>query len=455
MKFAGIFVRLNIQDQGEKQMPAFRKIFVFLTVFLFCFCAFDEEIYADTHTAASCSLPDVQTAYNAASAGDTVAIPVGSCTWTSSLNISKALTLLGSGVTKTILTYDSDNPTINISLTSDVPVRITGIKFDKVTNVPPSRHAIKINGKTDGGFGLSKIRIDHNEFNKGGRQIFATGWACGVIDQNTFVNGNIAIGIRGDEGHSWNRTIAAGTANALFIEDNTFIITNDGGLNANEQIYHQQGARTVTRYNKFDGTAFTDGDSLFFDSHGNWGTPITQYRGQPIIEVYNNSFHAHKTYRFMNIRGGSVLFYNNSFLYDYGSAPTVIQFQEEESWTSGGPWCPACPVATAWPAQDQINNSFVWNNTINGSVITDIQLRYPSVESRFIQKERDYFMHAPQSSGGRSTYSGESGGTMTFSSVSANAYYPYTPYTYPHPLRQESGFNSNPPSPPTGLKVVP
>ena len=54
---------------------------------------------AATIAAASCSSLHVQTAITSAAAGDTVVVPAGNCTWTSTVRItSKALTLRGAGV---------------------------------------------------------------------------------------------------------------------------------------------------------------------------------------------------------------------------------------------------------------------------------------------------------------------------------------------------------------------
>src|SRR5438874_12360362 len=53
--------------------------------------------------AASPSFGNVSTAIALAANGDTVVIPSGTATWTSSLTISKAITLQGAGVGQTII----------------------------------------------------------------------------------------------------------------------------------------------------------------------------------------------------------------------------------------------------------------------------------------------------------------------------------------------------------------
>ncbi|OGL43433.1 MAG: hypothetical protein A2W05_00375 [Candidatus Schekmanbacteria bacterium RBG_16_38_10] len=412
-------------------MLLIRKLIVIFTLFLCGFCSFIVEIYADTHTATSCSLSNVTAAYNAASVGDVVAMPAGNCSWSTGLTITKGIALQGAGVDATTIINTGTRSLIDISVSSNVTVRITGIYFDNVSN-NDSRNAINVNGKTDGSFGLTKLRIHNNTFNKGARAVHVKGWVYGLLDNNTFINSDVAVGITGDNNYSWSRPIIAGTADALFIEDNTFIIDNNADREPNEQIYHQEGGRTVVRYNTFDGTSYTAGNSLFFDSHGNQNYYVgtnADFRGQPILEIYGNTFSSYKTYRMIYLRGGSVLFWGNT-LTNAVVSPDILQATDEESWQTAF----FSVLATKWSAQDQINNSFFWNNTYNEIPIADIVLRKSS-DSTFIQKDRDYFMHAPQSSGGKSTYYGRAGGEMTFSSEGANAYYPYEPYTYPHPSR--------------------
>ena len=422
--------------------------------------------WADTHVAATCSAASIQTAVNASTDGDTISIPAGTCTWSASdtVTINKSLyvkgagTTSGSNLTKIIhQTASGGAITFNVTLSSDVTLDFSGIYIDKVNtggNSGTSIRALKItNGQGVNG-NLTKVRVHHNTFNMGSYTVHVSGRFSGVIDNNKFVNCDTGIYVAGDNDSAWERDIAAGTANATFIEDNTFVFDSNNdrtGDHTNQQVYCTEGAIPVVRNNTFDGSAYTAGYFFMFNTHGN--SPGVAYssssypnntRGAPISEVYNNTFTAYNCYGYTSdMRGGSILFYGNSFTCKSGAG--AIQLWEEEAQTG---------YRTVWPAYDQIANSFFWDNTVNGSTITDITLNVPALEGTFIQKDRDYFMHAPQSSGGKTSYSyrtdhnatgkgasqsnptASDTGTSKFSASGANAYYPYTAYTYPHPLRK-------------------
>jgi hypothetical protein len=439
-----------------------------------------------TRLAASCSLADVTAAYNLAGSGDIVSVPACTATpWTSYLTISKSITIQGAGGGQTVITNGGTTKLFYINLSSDVPVRITGFYFTQDLHPAGEENAVYINGKKDNSFPLTKVRIDNNYFYQGVDVIWATGWLECLIDHNTFYNADRAIIVIGDDDYAWNRTIAAGTSHALFIEDNTFLADNKVTWIFNENLYQQQGARTVVRYNNFDFHACTV-CTAFYDSHGNgtYYTGGTDFRGQPILEIYNNTFHSYNTYSFGDFRGGSFLIWGNSFIEDTGAAKPWkwLSLTEEEDYLKGeGHFS---PLRTQWPAQDQVNNSFLWNNTLcdnssNCIAITDIVLNTPNssctaastpyacctgngtgtCDDVFLQKDRDYFMHAPASSGGKASYTGsraggsttapttDDTGSMSFSSSGANAYYPYTPFVYPHPLQSSL-------SAPQNLRVV-
>ena len=76
--------------------------------------------------ATSCSQSAVQAAINLASSGDTVVIPSGSRTWSSSVDIpnSKKITLQGAGYSSTIITTSGTAISMNESGS-----RITGFSF--------------------------------------------------------------------------------------------------------------------------------------------------------------------------------------------------------------------------------------------------------------------------------------------------------------------------------------
>ena len=67
----------------------------FLLAFLFT-AVFGTRAQANTITANSCNTADVQSAINSAAGGDTVAIPAGTCAWTTGVSLS-GITLTGAG----------------------------------------------------------------------------------------------------------------------------------------------------------------------------------------------------------------------------------------------------------------------------------------------------------------------------------------------------------------------
>jgi hypothetical protein len=411
------------------------------------------NLWPDTRTAASCSYTDVSNALAAAVDGDTVVLPTGAATWASTLVVSKAVTMSGAGMSATVITANAAGTAlVLIQPNANKAIRLTGIGFADGT------YQVHIKGSTNGSYVLDQVRIDHCSFTNGKDNILAEGWIEGLIDHNSFLNGNRDIFVVGDNDHSWSRAIAPGTAHSLFIEDNVFKQTNAGGGGLNENIYHFAGARTTIRYNEFDSTSYTSYDACLFDSHGNqpYYTGLgTADRGQPLIEVYGNAFRYHHSYRVCYIRGGSTLFHDNAFTFVTSSTEVVLS--EEDGWQ------PAfySPLRTAWPGQDQVFNSFFWNNTRNGSAISDVSFNNAS-DSVFIQKNRDYWMHEPQSSGGSESFTGSrqggsqtaptttDTGSMIFSAAGANAFYPYTAFVYPHPL-QTGG--TLPPDTPTKLRL--
>ena len=393
---------------------------------------------AQTHEAASASYDDVNTAVGLADPGDTVTVPTGTETWNSTLVISKGVSLIGAGSTNTVITNGAGGNLLQFSgLAADSPIRVSGFHFDGSDTLYT---LVSIQGNNDGSWPYSSVRIDHNKFTEGSRSLWIMRWVYGVADSNEFHNCRIPFGANGDYLYSWGRAIAAGTGNNFFFEDNTITYDNDAPGAAHEQIYLQDAPRAVVRYNNMDTTAYTTDYVTVLDSHGNGAYYDTDpnTRGHPIFECYENTFAIYQATRFCYIRGGSSLIYNNAFTQETGDSD-VLEFSDEESWQT----ILFNPLDEAWPAEDQIANTFIWGNTIDGTPIIAISLNSGS-DAEFIVEDRDYFMHAPESSGGYEYYDDRAGaagngdpsdGTLVWDGDHANAYYPYTAYTYPHPLR--------------------
>ncbi|HLZ16357.1 MAG TPA: hypothetical protein VKQ08_04930, partial [Cyclobacteriaceae bacterium] len=243
-------------------------------------------IHAATYTSPTAAYSDVAATITAASAGDTVLIPAGSATWSSTLTISKSIYLIGAGTNASGTHISGSVNFISISLPADAPVRVSGIWF---TMGSGSASCIYLRCK------CSSYRIDHCWFDHsnpvgygyGARCIYpAQGRLSGCIDHNTFVNWNIAISPQDDEStdgsgnpgndsnYAWTRPYVPGTTNVCCIEDNVFRMdANSDAVDINEQIYHFDAPRTIIRYNVFDSTGSST-PAPDIDAHGNqsfWG----------------------------------------------------------------------------------------------------------------------------------------------------------------------------------------
>src|SRR2546428_540457 len=151
------------------------------------------------------------------------------------------MTIVGTGTDSLSISYRV-NPLVTMSYYTDKKIRVSAIYSDMLTNPGSDRTAISIVGITAG---LTQIRIDHCKFNKGQRTVHCQGFCYGVIDHNTFINGDTAVGFTGDDDAAWSRPIVAGPADPQFIWGKKIIIDNKARpMPTGERSYHPQGGRS-------------------------------------------------------------------------------------------------------------------------------------------------------------------------------------------------------------------
>jgi hypothetical protein len=311
---------------------------------------------------------------------------------------------------------------------------------------------------------VEKLRIDNNTFKLGSTQLEIMG-CTGVIDSNYFYNAGAyfiltSAGTRSQADASWANLIP-GTVDALFIEDNNFVVDAEGNPNLSGCDAYN-GGKLVYRYNEWNYDNEPSGgwsSALGFHgsaaggcANGYWQQGSNCRRSPSLFEIYNNNLHGKTLSRLFTARGGTGLIYNNTHTNKSGIG-NITLIEEEYSITQ---WY---PLRTEWPAEDQVHNLFIWGNTFNGTIQTQSNI---NADSR-IYLGKDYFLHAPCGgldkydaygnlcTHGKATFTGENGasgsyptdgvvypnkGTMVFNSTGDNAYLNYTPYEYPHPLRK-------------------
>lgn len=295
----------------------------------------NRPLQSATINAATPALADVQSACNSAANGDTVNVPAGTATWTTNLNITKSINLIGAGTDNTVI-IDEVNRSysfaglIKWSAVTNAPARLSGFTFQGgVTNT-----GVNFNGVVAVGGTCFAFREDHCYFN----QLYATynvisGWINGVADHNTNVMQykqayvvwhNAFNGVPYGDG-SWAAPSSMGTSNCFFIEDNAF---KENNANTPGAIDNMGGSRLVVRHN-----AFTNCNAT---THGTESTG--RERSVRHMEVYNNIYvtdNSHSTTT-GQYRGGTGVIFSNTYIGPYSAGMTLTCYREIYAFTYWG-----------------------------------------------------------------------------------------------------------------------
>jgi len=458
--------------------------------------------YAATINAASCSSTDVQTALNATSSGDTVAIPAGTCTWTTTVTPPcHSWTLQGSGTGSTNITVNnSSGDAISVNGCSGGSIRVTGISFN--TSAVGSGGVIFIFG----GSGLS-FRIDHNTFQSStswGRWLWdnvpCVSPGC-VIDHNTITNQGalIAAETPGDTDNlagiaMWSKPMVIDNGSEVYFENNSFTFNN---YFANDMMDCDNGGRYVFRYNTVVGNVVFDHG---YDSVAESCLELTAYQNN-LNGAYNGTNEAQADILY---RGGTGVVYQNIMKNSTQANFLVTNYRSNGSGSdiiaSNLPYCGGGNskdgnVTNGWPCYEQIGRGsspttpgqasyplYEWDNckTALGCTGTSDQNTItaynniggtPDYTVADIVKNRDFYdsqstgCTGTQSTGvcigllsaragnctaGVAYWATDSNTLYKCSSTNTWAVY-YQPYTYPHPLQ---GASSAAPAPPVNVTTT-
>jgi hypothetical protein len=354
--------------------------------------------------AASASQVDVQAAIDdpGTQDGDTITVPSGTETWSTQVTCDKGLSFIGAGIGNTVITGTSDYRLLSYEYGATSP-RISGFTFKD-----GGKSIAIADGAAADNIGPTDFRIDNCRFETAAYYgIEAHCYTYGVIDNCQFYNTRGGVDYCSDGTQAWNRSQTLGDKYCVFIEDCTF--TADSSAAAGHVIAGGGGMRIVFRYNTI---AITGGQywSDTLDAHGLCYVcyESNDMRGTRHFEIYENtSSTAVLGGRWCNLRGGSGVVYNNTLTGTYNISEVYLD--NYRSWTGcQSPWNTLCQDVEGYPCQDQIQELYIWGNTVNGGPITTT-VRSSGETRTHIQEDRDFFL------------SEKSG---------------YTPYTYPHPLRE-------------------
>ena len=336
---------------------------------------------------------DIILAIESANPGDNVMIPAGTFEYDEQISLEAGINIVGAGRGETILQKTGDwgpwgQPFFRVDGSNGLPVAFSGMTMigDQQENSDRMDMGIRLDN------GCQDFRISQIEFESFGQAaISVNGNSRGVVDNCRFINiyrstiGNFGYGVSvmGDGEEGWNRPLALGNQNAVFVEDCYFI----GNRHA---IASNFGSRYVFRHNLVEDNGGEGAWVQAVDSHGpGYGSS----RGSRSYEVYENTINNENTtcWVAMYIRGGDGVIFNNNIYGGISTAPIMLVND------SGG---------LPYPALDQIRELYLWNNKYEDN--PTIPTNWSS--DRVVQENRDYFNYEHPD---------------------------YTPYTYPHPLRNE------------------
>jgi len=375
-----------------------RLVYLFAVSFVLFFILPPWAKAQGTFVAASCSQSDVNAIINGpkhtAADGDIIQVPAGTCTWTSGVSTSKAISIIGPGASSLTINENIPaasgctplfqfTPTVVGSLT-----RLSGFTMQPLSGVANSCLAVTALGKCTSS-GCPNIRIDHNTFSGwagishlpgfGGYAPVAIGDLFGVIDHNS-LNGKagtylqfanvshasyLGQGQYGD--YSWNQPENYGSANFIFFEDNTFNTAGCCEMEVSAGGYaNMGGARVVARHNTYNSM---DNINFALSWHG------TESEGRPrsgrAFEFYENIWNCTTScIQTLGARGGTGLTWGNTMTW-----PNILQnfFTMSTMRAEGNPggW-PSCDGSAPYDTNDGVT---YYSGTIASVSTTTIGLQ--------------------------------------------------------------------------------
>jgi hypothetical protein len=432
--------------------------------------SFASELLAYTKSGTSYatngSQADVVAAISNASAGDTINIPAGSFTWGAGgtyVSVNKPVTLAGAGQGSTTINISVGGPTWGTGI---INLSAAGASVRGFTITQPNTgNTTAFSAGSSNGWRISNITY----VSAATAGYFCYAGSYGLIDNCVLNGGNGSdemIFARGPS-DSWQTASTMGTAEALYIEDCVFNVVGYTDFNSN--------ARAVIRY-----CTINDQYGIKIDAHGLASN--TPARSARHTEIYGNrwtnttGWNAH-----IEIRGGTGMIFDNVsantefdgfFLTDYGYQNQWPNFSGQYQTPSNYPINDQIGVGKD-PKAAASEPLYVWNNVRNGktwarngkSPAAGAIALYGRTftESDIIKSNRDVFGEA-----GFDSSTGVNRGTKaamlsftpntpgygwwvtdeaTWNNGRANSgqlytwngsawQLKYTPYTYPHPLRQ-------------------
>jgi hypothetical protein len=448
---------------------------------------------ADTHTAANCSQAAVQAAISAAGAGDTVAIPAGTATWTSpiSWNAPANVTLQGAGsqsvtgggdvtvLIDNIARGSSDSGLLEITTSGTGGFRITGITFQGSgsSGAVTWHGSVRIYGTSQ------QFRMDHVHFKYiNAIAMDIAGWLYGVMDHNLFdmVAGTTNNGVRIEHGEwggksygdgSWADDTTFGSNRFIFLEDSVFnngfandcdnggrfVVRhntfNDSPIQGHEMIQRMQGCRAFETYdNNFIGQAsnpqanacfFRTGTGLF------WNNTVTNYvQFGTFYNDRSDTFHAQSAppngWGYCGNTYGPSIWDGNTNSYGYPCFEQIGR-GKGDLLTNYFPNVIDTITGTAtWPHQ-ALEPVYLWNNSHTPP--PNYGNRFLGATDNVIVENRDYFLDDTThgvTSGPLSSRPATCSVNTAYWATDTNTLYKctatntwtsyYTPYTYPHPL---------------------
>jgi hypothetical protein len=411
---------------------------------------------------------DVAAAVANASAGDTVRVPAGSFTWgdggRTAVSLDKAITLRGAGPEATTIVLSESGPTYGtgtISLSAAATARDFSIRGS-------SGAATAFACYSANGWRVTDIHFDGGA----GNGYFLYAGSYGLIDNCSITgsNGSAEFVFTRGPTDSWQTPSSMGTADAVYIEDCTY----DGQGYVSDA---NSNSRMVVRYCTIKGSNKVDAHGVASNS------PPRSCRH---IEVYDNSWTDTSGYfADLEIRGGTGMLFDNTDQNPQGGWFFLTEYGYLAKWPNFGN---IYQTPANYPVADQIGVGedpkvggseplYSWNNArlgapwartiraVDAGAITAYGKDFS--ESDVIAPDRDYFWSAESFDGstgiGRGTktqmrsisptkkgvgfwVTDEGVWNSTHSGFDRQLYawsgtswvLKYTPYTYPHPLR-ESG----------------